>query len=224
MNRTSTRSPPITSQQVLLLPAMLSNARSRAAFLLTRRTQLSSRRAYAFSANDKQEINPNLPKEVPNVSKTNELPIETPNRDAPLQEFVEEAEKIREWQAPNRKGIWSRSQNPRPLAMSGPRFEQTIFKYQVCGIDTVMGAIFLPSLVSMAMKIRNRRMEGIQLIELHSLPQKLRLSIFTSSQFDGFTNDLSNAMEVVDHWATQESLSILTSPRSARARIVAYHT
>jgi hypothetical protein len=140
MNRTSTSNHRKLPHNKTLLPAMLSSARSRAAFQLTRRAQLSARRAYAFSANDKQEINDlNRPKAVPNVSKTNELPIETPHRDAPLQEFAEDAEKFRVWQAPNRKGIWSRSQNPRPLAMSGPRFEQTIIELQVCSIDITMG-------------------------------------------------------------------------------------
>ncbi|RYP81930.1 hypothetical protein DL769_001774 [Monosporascus sp. CRB-8-3] len=33
-------------------------------------------------------------------------------------------------QAPNRNGIWSRSQKPRAVAMSGPRFEQTDFSLQ----------------------------------------------------------------------------------------------
>lgn len=34
-------------------------------------------------------------------------------------------------QAPNRKEIWSRSQRPRNVAMTGPRFEQTDFDLQV---------------------------------------------------------------------------------------------
>jgi NADH dehydrogenase (ubiquinone) Fe-S protein 6 len=111
---------------------MLLNVRSRAVYQLTRRAQVSARRTYAFSANDKQEINdPNPPKEVPNVSKTNELPIETQHRDTPLQEYTDDAEKLRVMQAPNRPGIWSRSQNPRAKAMTGPRFEQTIIEYQV---------------------------------------------------------------------------------------------
>lgn len=44
----------------------------------------------------------------------------------------EDAERRRVMQAPNRKEVWSRSQQPRELAMSGPRFEQTIMEYQVC--------------------------------------------------------------------------------------------
>jgi NADH dehydrogenase (ubiquinone) Fe-S protein 6 len=53
------------------------------------------------------------------------------NRDAPLQEMVPEAEKMRTLQAPNRAKPWSRSQMPRELAMTGPRFEQTIIEAQV---------------------------------------------------------------------------------------------
>ena len=34
-------------------------------------------------------------------------------------------------QAPNRKDIWTRSQRARSKAMTGPRFEQTIFELQV---------------------------------------------------------------------------------------------
>jgi NADH dehydrogenase (ubiquinone) Fe-S protein 6 len=111
--------------------AMLSTARSRAA-LLSRRVAVSGRRAYAFSANDNKEINvAGAPKEVPNVSKTNELPIENPYSTEALQENVEDAEKRRNMQAPNRANVWSRSQNPRAKAMSGPRFEQTIMELQV---------------------------------------------------------------------------------------------
>jgi NADH dehydrogenase (ubiquinone) Fe-S protein 6 len=118
---------------------MLFNVRSRAVYQLTRRAQVSIRRAYAFSANDKQEISdPNPPKEVPNVSKSNEPPIETQHRDAPLQEYADDAEKLRVIQAPNRAGIWSRNQNPRAKAMTGPRFEQTIIEYQVRGSLTLL--------------------------------------------------------------------------------------
>lgn len=34
-------------------------------------------------------------------------------------------------QAPNRAEVWSRSQQPRVVAMTGPRFEQTDFELQV---------------------------------------------------------------------------------------------
>lgn len=112
---------------------MLSTARSRAVCQLARRFQISTvaKRGYAFSGNDNKEINvEGAPKEVPNVSKSNELPIETPHRDARISESVEHAEKMRVTQAPNRASVWSRSQNPRAKAMSGPRFEQTIMELQ----------------------------------------------------------------------------------------------
>lgn len=38
-------------------------------------------------------------------------------------------------QAPNRKEIWSRSQRPRQVAMTGPRFEQTDFDLQVRDVE-----------------------------------------------------------------------------------------
>ena len=111
---------------------MLSSARSRALWKLSRGLQTSTRRPYAFSANDTEEISASTKtKNVPNVSKTNELPIETPHRDKPIQEQADDAEKLRVTQEPNRKDLSSRSQNPRAKAMSGPRFEQTIMEFQV---------------------------------------------------------------------------------------------
>jgi hypothetical protein len=47
-------------------------------------------------------------------------------------ESVEEGEKMRAMQAPNRKDVWSRSQRPREQAMVGPRFEQMTMDDQVC--------------------------------------------------------------------------------------------
>lgn len=52
-------------------------------------------------------------------------------QDGDLQELPEDAERQRVMQAPNRKGVWSRSQQPRERAMSGPRFEQTLMEFQV---------------------------------------------------------------------------------------------
>jgi len=69
--------------------------------------------------------------ETPNVSKTNELAVDALGaQDAPLQEMEHDAERQRQLQAPNRATVWSRSQMPRELAMSGPRFEQTIMEFQ----------------------------------------------------------------------------------------------
>jgi NADH dehydrogenase (ubiquinone) Fe-S protein 6 len=66
------------------------------------------------------------------VSSTNAMPISSiGSQDAALQETPEEGEEKRVMQAPNRAGIWSRSQQPRAKAMVGPRFEQTIMEDQV---------------------------------------------------------------------------------------------
>ena len=61
-------------------------------------------------------------------------------QDGDLQELPEDAERQRTMQAPNRKGIWSRSQQPRERAMSGPRFEQTLMEFQV-GVLWYGGAV-----------------------------------------------------------------------------------
>ncbi|KAK5166438.1 uncharacterized protein LTR77_007981 [Saxophila tyrrhenica] len=64
-------------------------------------------------------------------SKSNAMPMTTIGaEDRALQESPEEGEKKRTMQAPNKAGIWSRSQQPRATAMAGPRFEQTIMEDQ----------------------------------------------------------------------------------------------
>lgn len=73
-----------------------------------------------------------LPSSPPNISETNATPVSTLGmRDLPLQEDVAEGEARRQMQAPNRAGVWSRSQQEREVAMRGPRFEQTIMEFQV---------------------------------------------------------------------------------------------
>ncbi|KAH7135007.1 NADH-ubiquinone oxidoreductase [Dendryphion nanum] len=68
---------------------------------------------------------------TPNVSETNALGTSSEGSfDKILQEDVATGEQLRTAQAPNRRGIWSRSQQPREVAMTGPRFEQTIFEDQ----------------------------------------------------------------------------------------------
>ena len=77
---------------------------------------------------------PSPPKPVQNVSDSNAVPMSPQglrDSDRPLQEMPEDSERQRVMQAPNRKEVWSRSQQPRERAMSGPRFEQTIMEYQV---------------------------------------------------------------------------------------------
>ena len=82
---------------------------------------------------------PSPPKPVQNVSESNAVPISPQglrDSDRPLQEMPEDSERQRVMQAPNRKEVWSRSQQPRERAMSGPRFEQTIMEYQVCCVTS----------------------------------------------------------------------------------------
>ncbi|CAF9922986.1 MAG: hypothetical protein HETSPECPRED_005209 [Heterodermia speciosa] len=75
---------------------------------------------------------PSPPEAVQNVSDSNAVPTSAMGlRDAPLQELPEESEKQRQMQAPNRAEVWSRSQESRERAMSGPRFEQTMMQFQI---------------------------------------------------------------------------------------------
>ncbi|KAK4934565.1 hypothetical protein LTR66_015577 [Elasticomyces elasticus] len=111
---------------------MLSPARR---LLLSRSVPL---RPFSISAIRCSTDNP-IPANDPNpkpanspVSSTNELATSSEGSfDKVLQESVAEGEKMRVMQAPNRKSIWSRSQQPREKAMVGPRFEQTIMEDQV---------------------------------------------------------------------------------------------
>lgn len=94
-------------------------------------------RAYSTSDRTSDRVptnDPSPPKPVQNVSDSNAVPISPQglrDSDRPLQEMPEDSERQRVMQAPNRKEVWSRSQQPRERAMSGPRFEQTIMEYQV---------------------------------------------------------------------------------------------
>lgn len=76
------------------------------------------------------------------VSKTNEMPTSSEgSTEQALQESVEAGEKMRSMQAPNRSGVWSRSQQPREKAMVGPRFEQMIYADQVSQFSIPSGSI-----------------------------------------------------------------------------------
>lgn len=94
-------------------------------------------RLYATSDRTSDRIatnDPSPPEPVQNVSDSNAVPISPQglrDEERPLQEMPEDSERQRVMQAPNRKDPWSRSQQPRERAMSGPRFEQTIMEYQV---------------------------------------------------------------------------------------------
>ncbi|RDL38185.1 Uncharacterized protein BP5553_05618 [Venustampulla echinocandica] len=108
---------------------MLPTLRSRAAWQISRRAQVSARRTFAVSANNRQE-DPNSLRDVKPVSKSNVLPVESGQTSSALQEDVDVGERARVMQAPNRATTWARSQEPRAKAMSGPRFEQTIMEAQ----------------------------------------------------------------------------------------------
>ncbi|KAF1962594.1 NADH-ubiquinone oxidoreductase [Byssothecium circinans] len=94
------------------------------------------RSAYSTSVHQVPANDPTPREPKPNVSATNATPTSAEGSfDKVLVERVEKAEELRVSQAPNRqspnrKGIWSRSQQPREVAMTGPRFEQTIFEDQ----------------------------------------------------------------------------------------------
>lgn len=94
------------------------------------RASYSSQPATSVNQVPANDPHPRDPK--PNVSATDATPTSSEGSfDKVLQESVEKGEQLRVSQAPNRKGIWSRSQQPREIAMTGPRFEQTIFEDQV---------------------------------------------------------------------------------------------
>ena len=109
--------------------------RPRPSCLLLRSRLLSTPRLYSTPCRTSDGIPVNVsdePTPTKNVSESNALPISAQGiRDAPIQEYPDEGERQRQMQAPNRAGIWSRSQRPRNEAMSGPRFEQTIMGLQV---------------------------------------------------------------------------------------------
>lgn len=93
-------------------------------------------RAYSTSVNQVPANDPSPKPPKPNVSATNAAPTSSEGSfDQTLQESVEKGEELRVMQAPNRqapnkKRIWSRNQQPREVAMTGPRFEQTIMEDQ----------------------------------------------------------------------------------------------
>jgi NADH dehydrogenase (ubiquinone) Fe-S protein 6 len=113
-----------------MLPTTLRVLRSRSAAATARPFA-----RYVSTATTSNQVPANDPVKrdaKPNVSSTNAVPTSSEGSfDKVLQESPEAAEKMRVMQAPNYKGIWSRSQNPREVAMSGPRFEQSIMEDQV---------------------------------------------------------------------------------------------
>ena len=130
------RTPPATSPTAIAIP----NHPTHDPKMLSRTIRVLPRRMPALRSsystandnpvpsNDPKAREPRSP-----VSATNATPTSSEgSMDRVLQESVEAGEHMRTMQAPNRKGIWSRSQAPREKAMVGPRFEQTIMEDQVC--------------------------------------------------------------------------------------------
>lgn len=95
-------------------------------------TSLVRRRARPYTTDNPVTLNePNPKPPAKNVSETNAMPhSSTGAQDLALQENPEDAERMRDMQAPNRYNTWARSQRPRREAMVGPRFEQTIIETQ----------------------------------------------------------------------------------------------
>lgn len=92
----------------------MASSQLRAVSSLARSLRAPSRRAFSVSARQLEASS-----SVPSSAKqTTPAPVD---EDKPLDVN----------QAPNRLGVWSRSQKPRSQAMTGPRFEQTDFDLQV---------------------------------------------------------------------------------------------
>lgn len=111
---------------------MLALAPRRALPALSRRSVASIRLYSSPPENTTPANNPDPKPFISPVSKTNAVASSSEGSfDKALQESVEDGERRRTMQAPNREGVWSRSQKPRAEAMIGPRFEQTIMEDQV---------------------------------------------------------------------------------------------
>ncbi|KAI9880055.1 MAG: hypothetical protein M1830_005787 [Pleopsidium flavum] len=197
---------------------MLSPARSRLQSLCGRHIRTSLLRPYSTADRTSDRIptnDPDPPKPVQNVSGTNALPTSSGgNRDAPLQEMPEDSERQRTMQAPNRKGVWSRSQAPREVAMSGPRFEQTIMEHQVRGV--LPGSGFGKAVRDVG--------NGLILYGRFSRNRGLRLILYTNNRFGGRRIEWYLAMVVGDRWVIRESSSTSTNRRSVGAHIAAFHS
>ncbi|KAI1646143.1 uncharacterized protein F4817DRAFT_341365 [Daldinia loculata] len=98
---------------------MLSRLTIRRSLQLSQRA-CATQRTFALSARLLDTTNP--------IAVKSETTPQTKSEEDSL--GVVENEKRGLMQAPNRAGIWSRSQKPRAAAMTGPRFEQTDFSLQ----------------------------------------------------------------------------------------------
>lgn len=107
---------------------MFSATRARVCFAAARPSLVFNRAALARYATGP----PSTTTPVETI-ETNSTPIEEYGfQGEPIAETSDEAREVLSKQAPNRVETWSRSQQPRDQAMTGPRFEQTIMKLQVC--------------------------------------------------------------------------------------------
>jgi hypothetical protein len=113
-------SPPSTTRSLAPPPHIetMYASRLRAAHSLSRQCALA-RRSFTSTARqlDLGSAVPTTAKEATPPQVAGEEPLAAPIK-----------------QAPNREGVWSRSQKPRPEAMTGPRFEQTDYSMQVCSL------------------------------------------------------------------------------------------
>ena len=119
---------------------LATRSRSIAAFSsLTATRWIVPRAGYSSTSarlsNPKTDPNPaNYPPQPPvqNVSASDATTTEDASAaNVPLQESPDAGERARHLQAPNRPTTWASSQQPKELAMTGPRFEQTIIELQV---------------------------------------------------------------------------------------------
>ncbi|KAG9692055.1 NADH-ubiquinone oxidoreductase, partial [Aureobasidium melanogenum] len=120
---------PFPHKPLTMLPARLTRSCLRSCCTGTHSAARTfSSTSFVRSADNPIPANDPKDRSMPSpVSSTNAMPLSSEgNMDKPLQESVAEGEERRVMQAPNRKGVWSRSQQAREKAMVGPRFEQMI--------------------------------------------------------------------------------------------------
>ncbi|RMZ79672.1 hypothetical protein DV738_g3175, partial [Chaetothyriales sp. CBS 135597] len=89
---------------------------------LAPRSVASARRCFTTSLSYNSQADGNTAKDA----HTNETAVSPTTS----QTLAEATERLRLPQAPNREETWSKSQQPRDLAMTGPRFEQTFLETQ----------------------------------------------------------------------------------------------
>lgn len=106
--------PPIQLHALLKISTAMATTQLRAARSMARALRVSPR-TFTTSARYFEAS-------VPSTSKSSTEPTPAP---------VDENKPAEINQAPNKVGVWSRSQKPRSKAMTGPRFEQTDFDLQV---------------------------------------------------------------------------------------------